>query len=183
MWLRIVATTLPSICWRAGFRTYSNPSKLVSSTRSFLAQLKRVRQFCRLDCHVVPQWYPRFSATDNSTDQLCLSLLLSYVSEHGRAYPLEIGENYTEEQRNQMAEYLVGSVILLGVAFRFIFITMLSLLGIQTFAGLQIESLHTITCWVFSIAVDVTIAEWRHRFRIYLKAIFFCHRIISARMV
>lgn len=48
-----------------------------------------------------------FSATDNSTDQLCLSLLLSYVSENGKSYPVEIGENYTEVQKNQMAEYLV----------------------------------------------------------------------------
>ncbi|KAG4071462.1 hypothetical protein HA402_011616 [Bradysia odoriphaga] len=50
---------------------------------------------------------PIEKTTDNSTDQLCLSSLLSYVSENGRSYPVEIGENYTEEQRNQMAEYLV----------------------------------------------------------------------------
>ncbi|KAJ6640936.1 Phosphatidylserine lipase ABHD16A [Pseudolycoriella hygida] len=50
---------------------------------------------------------PIEKTTDNSTDQLCLSLLLSYVSENGKSYPVEIGENYTEAQRNQMAEYLV----------------------------------------------------------------------------
>lgn len=56
-----------------------------------------------------PNWFIWivFPATDNSTDQLCLSLLLSYVSENGKSYPIEIGENYTDVQRNQMAEYLV----------------------------------------------------------------------------
>lgn len=43
----------------------------------------------------------------NSTDELLHSLLLSYVSENSKQYPLDIGEDYAIEQRNQMAEYLV----------------------------------------------------------------------------
>ncbi|XP_031618037.1 phosphatidylserine lipase ABHD16A [Contarinia nasturtii] len=39
--------------------------------------------------------------------ELMHSLLLSYVSENSKQYPLDIGEEYTSEQRNQMAEYLV----------------------------------------------------------------------------
>jgi hypothetical protein len=38
---------------------------------------------------------------------MCLSLILSYVSENGGSYPLNIGEDYTREQRNQMAFYLI----------------------------------------------------------------------------
>lgn len=47
--------------------------------------------------------------TDAATDQLCLSLLMSYISENGKAFPLEIGADYTLEQRNQLAEFLVRS--------------------------------------------------------------------------
>lgn len=53
--------------------------------------------------------FQSFSAIENSTkDQLCLSLLSSYVSENGKSYPVEIGKDLTELQKNQMAEYLVG---------------------------------------------------------------------------
>lgn len=45
--------------------------------------------------------------TSNSSDELSHSLLLSYVSENSKQYPLLIGEDYTGEQRNQMSEYLV----------------------------------------------------------------------------
>lgn len=41
-----------------------------------------------------------------SNDELSQSLLLSYVSENSKQYPLEIGDGYTNEQRNQLAEYL-----------------------------------------------------------------------------
>lgn len=44
----------------------------------------------------------------SSDDQMCLSLIMSYVSEHGLAsYPLKIGEDYSEEQLNQMTFYLL----------------------------------------------------------------------------
>ncbi|XP_059615114.1 phosphatidylserine lipase ABHD16A [Phlebotomus argentipes] len=46
------------------------------------------------------------SPTDTD-DGLCLSLLMTYTAESGRQYPLEIGANFTAEQRNVMAEYLV----------------------------------------------------------------------------
>lgn len=45
--------------------------------------------------------------TSNSTDELSHSLLLSYVSENSKQYPLLIGEDYSGDQRNQMSEYLV----------------------------------------------------------------------------
>lgn len=45
--------------------------------------------------------------SDTATDQLCISLLMSYVSENGKAFPLEIGADYTVAQRNQLAEFLV----------------------------------------------------------------------------
>ena len=38
---------------------------------------------------------------------MCLSLMLSYVSEKGASYPLLIGEDYSREQRNQMALFLI----------------------------------------------------------------------------
>lgn len=40
-------------------------------------------------------------------DKLLQSLLLSYVSENSKQYPLDIGDEYTTEQRNQMAAYLL----------------------------------------------------------------------------
>jgi hypothetical protein len=45
-------------------------------------------------------------------DQMCLSLLMSYVSEHGASYPVKIGEDYSEEQRNQMTFYLIKNHLL-----------------------------------------------------------------------
>lgn len=42
-----------------------------------------------------------------SNDELLYSLLLSYVSENSKQYPLDIGEEYTSERCNQMADYLV----------------------------------------------------------------------------
>lgn len=42
------------------------------------------------------------------SDQLCLTLLMSYLSEHGQVFPSLIGEDYTNEQRVQMAEFLVS---------------------------------------------------------------------------
>lgn len=48
------------------------------------------------------------SAHDANVEQLCLSLLMSYVSDNvTRKYPLEIGKDYTEQQRTQMALFLV----------------------------------------------------------------------------
>lgn len=43
----------------------------------------------------------------SSDDQMSLSLILSYISENGAAYPLKIGEDYTNDQKNQMALYLI----------------------------------------------------------------------------
>lgn len=40
---------------------------------------------------------------------MSLSLLISYAAEHGAAYPLKIGADYTEEQRNSLALYLIKS--------------------------------------------------------------------------
>lgn len=40
-------------------------------------------------------------------EELLHSLLLSYVSENSKQYPLDIGDEYTAEQRNQMADYLI----------------------------------------------------------------------------
>lgn len=37
---------------------------------------------------------------------------MSYVSEQSRAYPIDIGVDYTTEQRNQLAEYLVRKHLL-----------------------------------------------------------------------
>lgn len=53
-----------------------------------------------------------FSVTESSSDQLCLSLLMSYISEHGKTFPLEIGVDYTDAQRRQLADYLVNLKIL-----------------------------------------------------------------------
>lgn len=38
---------------------------------------------------------------------MCLSLILSYVLDQGASYPLLIGEDYSKEQRNQMALFLM----------------------------------------------------------------------------
>lgn len=41
------------------------------------------------------------------TDQQCFTLLTSYITDNNKNYPLEIGEDYTTAQKNQMAEFLV----------------------------------------------------------------------------
>lgn len=45
--------------------------------------------------------------TTDKSDQLSLTLLMSYISEHGQAFPSAIGEDYTDEQRDQLAEFLI----------------------------------------------------------------------------
>lgn len=40
------------------------------------------------------------------------SLLLSHVSENSKQYPLDIGDEYTDDQRNQMANYLLRKHLL-----------------------------------------------------------------------
>jgi hypothetical protein len=47
------------------------------------------------------------AATDASDDQLCTSLLISYLADNVKTYPLEIGADYTEQQKNQMAKFLL----------------------------------------------------------------------------
>lgn len=44
---------------------------------------------------------------DSTNDQMCLSLLLSYSSENDGTYPLNIGSDFNNEQKNQMVAYLV----------------------------------------------------------------------------
>lgn len=45
--------------------------------------------------------------SSTANDELCYSLLLSYISENSKQYPIDIGADYTAEQRNHMADYLV----------------------------------------------------------------------------
>lgn len=45
--------------------------------------------------------------SSKANDELSYSLLLSYLSENSMQYPLDIGANYTAEQRNHMADYLI----------------------------------------------------------------------------
>lgn len=52
--------------------------------------------------------FNRFSARP-SDEQMCLSLILSYVSEKGASYPINIGDDYSKEQKNQMALFLIKS--------------------------------------------------------------------------
>ncbi|XP_065360976.1 phosphatidylserine lipase ABHD16A [Calliphora vicina] len=40
-------------------------------------------------------------------DDLCLSRLITYASDQGKKYPMDIGEDYTEEVRHQMADFLL----------------------------------------------------------------------------
>lgn len=48
----------------------------------------------------------------NDSEDLCLSLLMSYLSDNGnngtsRSYPIEIGDEYTSEQRDSMVKFLI----------------------------------------------------------------------------
>lgn len=38
---------------------------------------------------------------------MCSNVIKSYISENGAAYPLNIGEDYTQELKNRMAFYLI----------------------------------------------------------------------------
>lgn len=40
-------------------------------------------------------------------DRTCFQRLQTYVSEHSKHYPLTIGDKYEDEDRSQMAEYLL----------------------------------------------------------------------------
>lgn len=49
----------------------------------------------------------------SDSDELCLSLLMSYLTDNGnngtsRSYPIEIGAEYSSEQRDSMAKFLVS---------------------------------------------------------------------------
>lgn len=39
-----------------------------------------------------------------------MSRLVTYVSDQGKKFPLAIGEDYNEEVRNEMAEFLVNHI-------------------------------------------------------------------------
>lgn len=50
------------------------------------------------------------------SEDLCLSLLMSYLSDNGnngtsRSYPIEIGDEYSSEQRDSMAKFLVSQPV------------------------------------------------------------------------
>lgn len=45
-------------------------------------------------------------------DEHCYSLILSYVSEHTKQLPTEMGKNYTNEQRSLMADFLIKKHLL-----------------------------------------------------------------------
>lgn len=63
--------------------------------------------------HVMKMLSKSLENANNSTesDQFCFSLLMSYVSDNNKSYPINIGEDYTETQKNQMAKFLVISFI------------------------------------------------------------------------
>lgn len=50
-----------------------------------------------------------FSVAKNTSivDRACYQKLQAHVSENSKTYPLQIGAEYSEEERNQMAEYLL----------------------------------------------------------------------------
>ncbi|KAG5682428.1 hypothetical protein PVAND_011781 [Polypedilum vanderplanki] len=48
----------------------------------------------------------------NSDDAICLSLIMSYIAENSASYPMKIGEEFTEEERNKMAVYLIKNHML-----------------------------------------------------------------------
>lgn len=53
------------------------------------------------------RWQPFLIILARVDEQMCLSLILSYVSENGAAFPIKIGDDYTKEQKNMMALYLI----------------------------------------------------------------------------
>uniref|UniRef100_W8B679 Abhydrolase domain-containing protein 16A n=1 Tax=Ceratitis capitata TaxID=7213 RepID=W8B679_CERCA len=62
-------------------------------------QLQRIKKI--LSRPVDPK---NFSTTN---DDLCMSRLITYASDQGKSFPMLIGEDYTEETRDQMAEFLL----------------------------------------------------------------------------
>ncbi|XP_067613743.1 phosphatidylserine lipase ABHD16A isoform X2 [Eurosta solidaginis] len=40
-------------------------------------------------------------------DDLCMSRLITYASDQGKSFPMQIGEDYAEDTRDQMAEFLL----------------------------------------------------------------------------
>jgi len=41
-------------------------------------------------------------------EKLCMSRLITYASDEGKSFPMNIGADYSEEVRNLMAVFLVG---------------------------------------------------------------------------
>lgn len=41
-------------------------------------------------------------------EDICTSLLASYISENSKSYPMLIGDNFTEKQKNDLALFLVS---------------------------------------------------------------------------
>lgn len=48
---------------------------------------------------------------NNVNADLCKSLIESYISEHSKSYPMRIGEEMDEDQKNQMTLFLVNSFL------------------------------------------------------------------------
>lgn len=49
-----------------------------------------------------------FLTADDATDQLSLTLLVSDATQFGKVFPSNIGIDFTEEQRTQIAQFLVN---------------------------------------------------------------------------
>lgn len=50
----------------------------------------------------------QFIQKNNVNSDLCKSLIESYISEHSKSYPMRIGDEMDDDQKNQMTLFLVS---------------------------------------------------------------------------
>lgn len=41
----------------------------------------------------------------------CNALLISYIEDNSHMYPMQVGENFTDEEKNHMALFLVSALM------------------------------------------------------------------------
>lgn len=97
---------------------------------------------------------------------------MSYLSEHGQVFPSLIGEDYTNEQRDQLAEFLVScfyskfAKICKADSNLVTLLVLCALAVAQTHGRLQVQPLHASAARVFPDAMEC--ARRRQRICIYM---------------
>lgn len=81
---------------------------LQKCSNQLLIKVKKICNFFFQVLLLMCSQFCLFTARNTSVvDRSCYQKLQAYVSEHSKHYPIQIGIDYNDDERSQMAEYLL----------------------------------------------------------------------------